>query len=808
MADMQFTGDRMKKRKFGLLNAGMFNKIIFPGRTYLDQNMNPVDMTMYTPGSIGSADNYNTTDIHFTGELSDLYADSDTFFVDDQGRLVMRKRIRNEDGVILRTNEFVVGTINLDVMATTETFKKIYVSNQQLDERVSGAMQNVLLELENKITTVNTLTAEEKEELKNSVNTISESVRQSGEGTLASVRQQLLELETQLDTKYSKTDEVRRIADQAAAQVQELRRYGDLRYQDSESLGTFMNELSRYVKKAELADELEQLLEDIGKGYITRTDAEVMIRNGVGNGFGATEEQVLRGLETLETQISQVYVKDTGFNDRVTDLVMSVGTAEFATRNTIRDLEIKIEEFSESQNGRIDGIRINLTNLAEDTATDIKNIGEFLGQLPSAAQINMAVAAADTYGSTSSGGLLESTKAYVDALIQDDTLLTTQTAPLRTRATNLESTINTILTTVFGKSAVTFMGTDDSPVDASSLDISTDIYKAASDSDLTALQSTVTTLSNSFNAYDREVALISTDVETNKGAITGVKARLDTLEANEDSYVNKNSASDLQLIADKVPAGGNVTASDVANSSEVLSKLEDERKKMARIMYTGGSAADMTSQRLLPYLDNVRGFPVLMHNVRVRIVSGDVVLEDPIKGQRIGVSAVTTLSSSGISPDTENNYVTNLASRMDSQETTAMSTRDRGQTNVMDSFMVAGLYKNDVYFCINTNYLSIDENKNVIIQISENAKSAASGNSSGSKTGRMKNRIYSVETLKDYTTDYSKPVYRIDAFSSGGTTRPDAIDIDLTVMQYVTDLGLPDFISTSATDLSATGLVL
>lgn len=106
------------KKEFGLLNAGLFNKIRFPGRFQVDESGNKIINSEYNAGRID-----------FTGDLAELYVEPDTFFLEPGNELYMRKRKRDEDGNVIETKRLKVG--QLDITAVGELASQFLSAQEQ-----------------------------------------------------------------------------------------------------------------------------------------------------------------------------------------------------------------------------------------------------------------------------------------------------------------------------------------------------------------------------------------------------------------------------------------------------------------------------------------------------------------------------------------------------------------------------------------------------------------------------------------------------------------------------------------------------
>jgi len=114
---------RIVTKEFGLLNAGLFNKIRFPGRFEIDESDNRV---------VDSE--YNMPRIDFTGDIAELYVEPDTFYLDGDNNLYMRKRKRDDEGRVVETKRLKVG--ELDIKATEE-LKRGLDSTRQIQARIT-----------------------------------------------------------------------------------------------------------------------------------------------------------------------------------------------------------------------------------------------------------------------------------------------------------------------------------------------------------------------------------------------------------------------------------------------------------------------------------------------------------------------------------------------------------------------------------------------------------------------------------------------------------------------------------------------
>jgi len=132
---------RVVRKEFGLLYAGLFNKIRFPGRFQVDETGNRV---VDSP--------YNTDRIDFTGDVADLYFEPDTFYVNEENDLMIRKRKRDDEGQVTDVQRLKVGKLDLEA---TEAMRQEFATLGEVQNRVNnivGGELDSLKDLLNKYT--------------------------------------------------------------------------------------------------------------------------------------------------------------------------------------------------------------------------------------------------------------------------------------------------------------------------------------------------------------------------------------------------------------------------------------------------------------------------------------------------------------------------------------------------------------------------------------------------------------------------------------------------------------------------------
>lgn len=105
---------RVVRSEWGLLYGGVFNKIRFPGRYQVDDTGTKVEPS-----------EYNVPEVAFTGDIGELYAEPDTFYVDAANTLLMRKRKRDDEGNTVDVRDLKVGKLDL---ALTDEFRDAFLS--------------------------------------------------------------------------------------------------------------------------------------------------------------------------------------------------------------------------------------------------------------------------------------------------------------------------------------------------------------------------------------------------------------------------------------------------------------------------------------------------------------------------------------------------------------------------------------------------------------------------------------------------------------------------------------------------------
>lgn len=124
---------RLVRKEFGLLYGGVFNKIRFPGRFQVDESGNRV---VDSP--------YNMNEIDFTGDVSELYFEPDTFYIDNDNELRIRKRKRDDEGKVTDVKTLKVGKLDLEA---TEAMRQEFItqgqSQNQVNSIVGGELDNL-----------------------------------------------------------------------------------------------------------------------------------------------------------------------------------------------------------------------------------------------------------------------------------------------------------------------------------------------------------------------------------------------------------------------------------------------------------------------------------------------------------------------------------------------------------------------------------------------------------------------------------------------------------------------------------------
>lgn len=132
----------LRKRQFGLLNAGLFNYIQFPGRTAVDDQIPP------QPLSAEEQRAYNVPNITFTGEAADLYYEPDTFFTEQNG-FFFRRRLRDNEGKVVRVDHIRIGELDLEQLAATDVMTNKYVFRSELQENMRVLLETAGGEIQN-----------------------------------------------------------------------------------------------------------------------------------------------------------------------------------------------------------------------------------------------------------------------------------------------------------------------------------------------------------------------------------------------------------------------------------------------------------------------------------------------------------------------------------------------------------------------------------------------------------------------------------------------------------------------------------
>lgn len=124
---------RVVRKEFGLLYGGLFNKIRFPGRYEVDESGNKV---VDSP--------YNMPQIDFTGDVADLYFEPDTFYIDNNNDLMIRKRKRDDEGQVTETQRLKVGKLDLEATeAMRQEFVTLGEAQNQVNSIVGGELDRL-----------------------------------------------------------------------------------------------------------------------------------------------------------------------------------------------------------------------------------------------------------------------------------------------------------------------------------------------------------------------------------------------------------------------------------------------------------------------------------------------------------------------------------------------------------------------------------------------------------------------------------------------------------------------------------------
>jgi hypothetical protein len=329
---------RVVIKEFGLLNAGLFNKIRFPGRYEVDESGNRI-----------SNSEYNMPRIDFTGDLSDLYVEPDTFYLEPTNQLMMRKRTRDEEGHVTDVKRLKVGQLDL---TATEQLKSMFLTESEQRNVIQKGTQeqiNALLQgLEAAQRSGGNLfqVVSELEEIQKNGEINEERLTDELRGRIASfVTRQ--EMKREIDVYAYRKGEVDQMLSEIENAVEEGRldaeqnnstaregleilakeigkandnsnfKYGQLTQALGDNyvpLEEFRTSLNEYVKTADLEDRLEDYVTDIDLGQQLQSLAS---RTFVNDNFATIEKLDKSIRDTVQTLTSQNVTLNEDFNNRI-----------------------------------------------------------------------------------------------------------------------------------------------------------------------------------------------------------------------------------------------------------------------------------------------------------------------------------------------------------------------------------------------------------------------------------------------------------------------------------------------------------
>lgn len=775
--------NNMKKRKFGLLNAGLFNKIVFPGRVYIDSNGKPVNPELDGNGygDTYAGDAFNTANISFSGELAELYADPDTFHVQGD-KLLMKKRVRDDDGRIMNTYSFQVGDLDLSGIAEIDAFVQKFVTIQGFSDEVARQTQQTVMEATKAFfDAVDNLSTEQKEALtavRDNITVASESTREENLRVLA---QSLEELKTEIDEQYATKSDTREMVRNLIIQTEEAIRIRDaVRAGETQLAGVLTTLRDDYWKKSTLEAYLTGQYIDtvLSVRFYDKTYIEDNFRR-LAEGSQATRTEVERAVNNLSGVMDNTYVKRGALDGIIDTRLDSVGKSTFAPLTEIQNLRTSLNVGLSDANQSLKSAMRAVRNTINLDARELETLKSRFRELPSLDQLRQAVNA-----SSAVSGDLASLRDTVDDFVSQSGSVQIQLNPIDDRVKQVEFIAKNIITNCLQYS--------DTSWDSIGTDEISDVFKALATID--KVEEVKTSLNSAIDSVDTSVSLLQSSTTQNNGEIVKVKGRLDTIESDSSTYVRSGNSDDIAAIAAKVSNAGYTEDQIDDKFTRNINTIKD----YIYVRTTKGARTYANNIKLTYKSGNNRQYrPLLVHNFGLSFGSaGNLTIKDPVTGPRCGAQVIrggTTADFSGVNTEQEfiNGVSSSVKAILDTQfkskegYDTILNNYNDGKYSIDDVYrhgLAVRAYKDDVYLFVPP--LSAGVPVDALVSVREN-KRQSSVQTNGSKVARTKNRSYHVVplTLTNSLTGYR--VFRIDAFDSSGTARPSELDIDITVHDNV-----------------------
>jgi hypothetical protein len=546
---------RIVLKEFGLLNAGLFNKIRFPGRYEVDESGNRV-----------TGSEYNMPAIDFTGDVADLYVEPDTFYVDGDNEIFMRKRKRNEDGEVTDVKRLKVGELKLtEFEQIREAFVRLGEENGLFSRQVDENFEELQTQLEYLVDD-NVNISEFVEAINETLNT--EPVRREKLSPDLQEKIDLIKTERQLqefllsltytkstiddlieDAQGSGRDFIQGRLDESASQTERAivavaessgRSLTELRealVQASESSSTSFAELTsilanRYVDVDTFNNRLNNYITDSGlqnelDNYVTKDVYNQDLQQFVTNETLNTEYMTLQEIESRERSIvQQITDKEVtlneNFNQRVQSLISQDRFPQVLAQHIPNFQSLvrtdRMDAVNELLRTDITSLK-NRMNAAQADRQQMRNLVEILNE-------NFENYRQQIAGDI--GGVLENNNVGTEIFRKTINELV-QT--LQSRATDLES---------FEEEVKPLLGLDEENPDSRMFAKVSELNDAQDK--IGTLQTARTNLDTRItNLINNRISPLETE-QTERGNLI------------DNELVNRNNPSDIQAIADKVEA--------------------------------------------------------------------------------------------------------------------------------------------------------------------------------------------------------------------------------------------------------------
>jgi len=394
MADTQYNTDvvtpmiqasNMKKRKFGLLNAGLFNEIVFPGRTYLTEdgegNLRSINPSLDENGFGVSyrGDAFNTGNITFSGEWGQLYADPDQLEIKDK-RILMKRRRRDEStGEILETYNFQIGLVDLSSTARSPDFANVFVTKDELGNVVQVQINARIDAIATQISEAQDLTSQQAQNLDNIRIEFRDAGTRLKEESNSALASGLNDIEYKLANDHYTKPEVN-------GQIRESVRLNIERLQqaiDEAKDGQVLLDTKTGNNKDEIIDFLNNQYIANLRGIFTTTQEVIQMINDVRTtGGGLVSSDALQTAITgLDSALDDRYVKETDFETRASTFKTNsldpayAAKGEYqATRNDFLDVKNSFQTF---RNVQAQALQANRNYVNDQTREIVRKFDQY-----------------------------------------------------------------------------------------------------------------------------------------------------------------------------------------------------------------------------------------------------------------------------------------------------------------------------------------------------------------------------------------------------------------------------------------------